>query len=160
MAPVIVLDQAGHPVAALGSPGGTAILAYNAKALIALLAWRLPLQQAIELPNLIARGTDYFGEATKFQPDIIAALAARGIQLRPGRGEESGLHGLVFGPAGVTDGGADPRRDGTRHRVSDRGCWHRGRDQGSTRDSPRPRGSDAACRPSALRRISCRSPYS
>lgn len=119
MTPVMVLDQAGHPVAALGSPGGTAILAYNAKALVGLLAWRLPLQQAIELPNLIARGTDYFGEAAKFQPEVLEALAARGIQVRPGRGEESGLHGLVFGPAGVTDGGADPRREGAWRRVGD-----------------------------------------
>ena len=31
MAPVIVLDSTGRPVAALGSPGGSSILAYNAK---------------------------------------------------------------------------------------------------------------------------------
>lgn len=112
MSPVIVLDQAGRPVAALGSPGGTAILAYNAKTLVGLLAWHLPLQQAIELPNLIARGTDYFAETAKFPPAVLEALAARGIPLRSGRGEESGLHGLVFGPDGSVDGGADPRREG------------------------------------------------
>src|SRR5579864_5222680 len=55
MAPVIVLDHAGNFVAALGSPGGSAILEYNAKTLVALLAWKLPIKQAIELPNLIAR---------------------------------------------------------------------------------------------------------
>jgi len=81
MAPVLVLDRDGRLVAALGSPGGTAILGYNAKALVGLLAWNLPLQQAIELPNLIARGKDFFGEAGKFPPAVLAGLAARGVKL-------------------------------------------------------------------------------
>ncbi|HUG02899.1 MAG TPA: gamma-glutamyltransferase family protein [Steroidobacteraceae bacterium] len=112
MVPVIVLNRDGRLVAALGSPGGTAILAYNAKALVGLLAWELPLQQAIELPNLIARGGDYFGEVSKFSPAILAGLAARGITVKSGRGEESGLHGIVFTADGGTIGAADPRREG------------------------------------------------
>jgi gamma-glutamyltranspeptidase/glutathione hydrolase len=112
MAPVIVLDRDGRLVAALGSPGGTAILAYNAKTLVGLLAWELPLQQAIELPNLVARGDDYFGEVSKFSPAIQAGLAERGISVKSGRGEESGLHGIVFAAAGGTVGAADPRREG------------------------------------------------
>ena len=44
MAPIIVLDHDGHFVAALGSPGGSAILDYNAKTLVALLAWKLSMQ--------------------------------------------------------------------------------------------------------------------
>jgi gamma-glutamyltranspeptidase/glutathione hydrolase len=62
MAPVIVLDATRRPVAALGSPGGSSILAYNAKTIVGLLAWKLPLPEAIELPNMIARGDEYFGE--------------------------------------------------------------------------------------------------
>jgi gamma-glutamyltranspeptidase/glutathione hydrolase len=112
MAPVIVLDREGQIVAALGSPGGTAILGYNAKALVGLLAWELPLQQAIELPNLIARGADFFGEVSKFPPEILAALAGRGIVIKSGRGEESGLHGLVLHDDGTSEGAADPRREG------------------------------------------------
>ena len=68
MAPVIVLDAGGEPVAALGSPGGSAILAYNAKTIVALLAWKLPLQQAIDLPNVIARGDEYYGEVPNSRP--------------------------------------------------------------------------------------------
>jgi gamma-glutamyltranspeptidase/glutathione hydrolase len=112
MSPVIVLDREGRAVAALGSPGGSAILAYNAKALVGLLAWNLPLQQAIELPNLIPRGPDFFGEAGKFPPEVLAGLEARGIEVKPGRGEESGLHGVVLHDGGRLEGGADRRREG------------------------------------------------
>jgi gamma-glutamyltranspeptidase/glutathione hydrolase len=112
MSPVIVLDRDGRLVAALGSPGGSAILAYNAKALVGLLAWKLPLQAAIDLPNLIASGTTWFGEATKFPPEVLAGLAARGVEVRSGRGEESGLHGIAVRADGTLDGAADPRREG------------------------------------------------
>jgi gamma-glutamyltranspeptidase/glutathione hydrolase len=112
MAPVIVLDASGNALAALGSPGGSAILAYNAKTLVGLLAWKFPLQEAINLPNVIARGEEAFGEAAKLAPGVLEALAARGVVVKPGRGEESGLHGLVIGPVGSVTGAADPRREG------------------------------------------------
>jgi len=112
MAPVIVLDASGKPVAALGSPGGTAILAYNAKTIVGLLAWKLPLQQAIDLPNVIARGDDYFGEVPKLAAGVAEALAARGVVVKSGRGEESGLHGLAIDADGTVIGAADPRREG------------------------------------------------
>ena len=113
MAPVIVLDREGRVVAALGSPGGSSILAYNAKALVGLLAWKLPLQQAIDLPNVIARGDEYYGEVAKLSPGVADALAARGVVVKSGRGEESGLHGLIIGDGGAPIGAADPRREGT-----------------------------------------------
>ncbi len=114
MAPVIVLRRDdGSFVAALGSPGGSAILAYNAKALVGLLAWDLPLQEAINLPNVIARGADFYGEMPRISPELAAQLAAKGIVLKSGRGEESGLHGVaVRGSPPVFEAGADPRRVG------------------------------------------------
>jgi gamma-glutamyltranspeptidase/glutathione hydrolase len=112
MSPVIVLDSTGHFLAALGSPGGSNILTYNAKTLVGLLDWHLTLQQAIDLPNLSARGDNYFGEVTKFSPSVLTGLASRGIVVKTGRSEESGLHGFVVRDGGVLEGGADPRRDG------------------------------------------------
>jgi len=112
MAPVIVLDSSGDFVAALGSPGGSAILEYNAKTLVALLAWKLPLKQAIELPNLIARGDTFTGEVTRFSPAVLAGLHERGIELKSGHAENSGLHGVVRLADGSYVGAADSRREG------------------------------------------------
>jgi gamma-glutamyltranspeptidase/glutathione hydrolase len=112
MSPVIVLDRAGTFVAALGSPGGSAILEYNAKVLVGLLAWKLSLKQAIELPNLIARGDTFNGEIAKFSPALLAGLHERGIELKGGRGENSGLHGVVRLADGSYEGAADSRREG------------------------------------------------
>jgi gamma-glutamyltranspeptidase/glutathione hydrolase len=112
MSPVIVLGSDGRVVAALGSPGGSAILAYNAKALVGVLDWGLSMQEAFNLPNLYARGTDFFGEVNKFPPGLREALLARGVEIRAGRGEESGLHGVMLRGPGKFETGADPRREG------------------------------------------------
>jgi gamma-glutamyltranspeptidase / glutathione hydrolase len=112
MAPVIVLDHGGDFVAALGSPGGSAILEYNAKTLVALLAWKLPLRQAIELPNLIARGNTFSGELARLSPALLAGLRERGIELKSGHAENSGLHAVVRLADGSYQGAADSRREG------------------------------------------------
>jgi gamma-glutamyltranspeptidase/glutathione hydrolase len=111
MAPTIVLDRQGRFVAALGSPGGPAILAYNLKALVGLLDWKLSMQDALALPNLIALGNFYVGETAKFPPGVVDGLAAKGVKIRAIFGEDSGLHGVVR-RAGGLEGGADPRREG------------------------------------------------
>jgi gamma-glutamyltranspeptidase / glutathione hydrolase len=111
MAPTIVLDRQGRFVAAVGSPGGSSIIAYNLKTLVAVLDWGLPMQTAIDLPNIIARGGAVFGERDKLSPAVLRGLAERGIDVQSGRGEESGIHG-VLARGGRLEGGADPRREG------------------------------------------------
>jgi len=125
MAPVIVLDHEGNFVAALGSPGGSAITEYNAKALVGLLAWRMALKQAIELPNLIARGETYTGELAKFTPEVLAGLRERGMLLKLGRAENSGLHGVVRLADGTYQAAADSRREGTTGVLEPRAAKHR-----------------------------------
>ncbi len=111
MSPVIVLDRDGRFAGAIGSPGGNAIPAYVAKALVGWLYWDLPLQQAIALPNLVARGERFNGEAGAFPAPLRAALSGLGMEVVPGAGEDSGLHGV--GVSGDRlQGAADPRREG------------------------------------------------
>ena len=46
MAPTIVFDAEGRPWAALGSPGGSRIILYVVKTLVALIDWKLDAQAA------------------------------------------------------------------------------------------------------------------
>lgn len=112
MAPAIVLDRQHRFVAAVGSPGGPSIIAYNLKALVGLLDWKLPIQDAISLPNVISAGTFYAAEVDKVPPDVREGLQKRGVKLQTGFGAEgSGFHGVEVTPDGLR-GGADPRREG------------------------------------------------
>jgi gamma-glutamyltranspeptidase/glutathione hydrolase len=117
MAPIVVLDRDRRFHAALGSPGGSAILEYNAKALIGLLAWKLTIKQAIELPNIIARGDNFSGELSKFTPEVLAGLRERGMILQSGHAENSGLQGVVRLSDGTYQGAADSRREGVARMV-------------------------------------------
>jgi gamma-glutamyltranspeptidase/glutathione hydrolase len=115
MSPVLILDQEGRLVGAVGSPGGPSILAYNARALIAMLDWGLPVQDAFNLPNLVARGDGFGADTERFSEALRAGLAARGVSLRANDSETSGLHGGIWrqGSDGwAWDGGADDRREG------------------------------------------------
>ncbi|MGV3730487.1 MAG: gamma-glutamyltransferase family protein [Sphingopyxis sp.] len=111
MAPTIILNPDHSLAGAIGSPGGNAILAYVSKALIGAIDWNLPMERAIALPNLVARGASFAGEAARFPDDFRAAMAQRGVTVRAGSGEDSGLHGVLIRDDRF-DGGADPRRDG------------------------------------------------
>jgi gamma-glutamyltranspeptidase/glutathione hydrolase len=111
MTPTILLTPDGRFAGAIGSAGGNAILAYVAKSLVAALDWGLPMQEAIAQPNLVARGPNFQGEVTRFSPDVLAGLRQRGIDLKPGQGEDSGVHGVMIRD-GRVDGGFDPRREG------------------------------------------------
>jgi gamma-glutamyltranspeptidase/glutathione hydrolase len=111
MAPMILVTADRRFAGAIGSPGGNAILAYVGKAVVGVIDWEVPMAEAIALPNLIARGSSFAGEAPRFPAGVLEGLRARGVEVRPGQGEDSGLHG-VFLRRGVLEGGADPRREG------------------------------------------------
>lgn len=112
MSPVIVFDRGGRFVLAVGSPGGPSIVAYNLKAVVGILDWKLPATEALALPNLVSHGAIFTSDVpTRFAQEITDYLAAHGVKIVPGYSEESGLHAVVAHPGGL-EGGADPRREG------------------------------------------------
>jgi gamma-glutamyltranspeptidase/glutathione hydrolase len=111
MTPAILLTRDGRFAGAIGSAGGNSILAFVGKALVAAVDWNMTMPDALWAPNLVARGPNFNGEVTKFTPGVLAGLRARGIDLKPGEGEDSGVAAVMIRD-GRIDGGADPRREG------------------------------------------------
>lgn len=109
MAPAIVLNRDGTFHAAAGSPGGSAIQAYNLKVLVAMLGWGMTPQESAALPNLVARGQQF--SADPFPATIMQGLSARDLPLSTSKGEESGIQAIIRKDGGYL-GGADPRREG------------------------------------------------
>jgi gamma-glutamyltranspeptidase/glutathione hydrolase len=109
MAPTVVF-QGNEIRMALGSPGGSMIINYVAKALVATLDWKMDLQTAFELPNFGSRNGPTLIEQGSRYEELTSSLVERGHQVDriP---LASGLHGIERVPGGWR-GGADPRREG------------------------------------------------
>lgn len=113
MSPTIVFDRDGQFELGVGSPGGNAIIAYVTKALIGVLDWGLPLQTALDEPNIIARGTPINIETSRMDKATLDGLSALGHKFQSGgAAENSGLHAIMF-KDGKLIGAADSRREGT-----------------------------------------------
>ncbi|MGK7651997.1 gamma-glutamyltransferase [Roseovarius sp. B08] len=108
MAPTIVMED-GAPVLAVGSPGGSRIIGYVAKTIIAHLDWGLDVQAAIDLPHLVNRFGTYDIEAGTPAMELLPGLEALGFEMAP-QVLVSGLHAISIGD--ILQGGADPRREG------------------------------------------------
>ena len=110
MSPTLAFDGNGDLVAVTGSPGGSQIIGYVVKDLVALLDWRLDPQAAVDLPNALNRNAATEIEADTALVGLTAALAAMGHEVKP-RAMTSGLHTILVTPEGLM-GGADRRREG------------------------------------------------
>lgn len=109
MAPTIVLKD-GAPTLVVGSPGGSRIIGYVAKTIIAHLDWGMDVQQAIAMPHLVNRFGTYDVEADTSAAALSDPLTALGFEVNA-RALTSGLHAISIHEAGLK-GGADPRREG------------------------------------------------
>ncbi len=110
MSPTLVFDRGGKLVLTVGSPGGSRIIGYVAKALIAALDWNLDLADAFALPNHVNRNGPIDLERGTRLIQIKPALEALGHKVRVRR-NGSGYHGIRVTPRGF-DGAADTRREG------------------------------------------------
>ena len=109
MAPTIVLKN-GRPYLVLGSPGGSRIINYVAKTIVAVLDFRLDPQQALNLGHFANRNGATDLEAGTDAAAWKEALEARGHKVNV-RDLNSGLHAILI-EDGKLVGGADPRREG------------------------------------------------
>ncbi|WP_318496267.1 gamma-glutamyltransferase [Photobacterium leiognathi] len=109
MTPTIVMKD-NQPVLTIGSPGGSQIIGYVAKTLVAYLDWGMDLQQAINLPNMNNR----FGTFELEQDTAATAWAPKLEKLgykTQIKDLNSGIQAISIAPELLT-GAADPRREG------------------------------------------------
>jgi gamma-glutamyltranspeptidase/glutathione hydrolase len=110
MAPTIVFDAFGRLYAVVGSPGGSQIIGYVAKTLVALLDWKMDPQQAVDLGNFGSRNGPTELEMGTEAEGWKAALETRGHEVRLLE-MTSGIQAIIKTPEGFL-GGADGRREG------------------------------------------------
>lgn len=114
MSPTMVFDtQAAAPkqlTMVMGSPGGSAIIHYNAKTLLGTLAWGLSPQATLDLPNFANDNGATRLESGRFPAATIEALQARGQRVIE-QDLTSGSQVLQRVDDGWL-GGADRRREG------------------------------------------------
>ncbi len=110
MAPTLVFDRNGALYAVLGSPGGSRIINYVARTLLALLDAHLPPDAALALGHAGSRNGPTELEAGTAAVALAAPLHALGHEVAS-EDMTSGLHVIVRAPGGWL-GAADPRREG------------------------------------------------
>jgi gamma-glutamyltranspeptidase/glutathione hydrolase len=112
MSPTMVFDESDSILMVTGSPGGNSIPAYVSKTIVGVLDWGLSAQDAVDFPNIVARGEKVRVEIATDEGKAIAAdLQQRGYTVEEREGENSGLHVIVVRPDGL-EGAADKRREG------------------------------------------------
>ena len=110
MAPTIVFRD-GAPILLIGSPGGSRIITYVAKSIVAILDWGMDPQDAMELGHVgrrTSRTVDV--EANTPAAGFASALRAKGHNVNI-QALNSGLHAIMI-KDGKLIGAADPRREG------------------------------------------------
>jgi gamma-glutamyltranspeptidase/glutathione hydrolase len=110
MAPTIIYDKAGRVAAILGSPGGSQIINYVAKTILALLAWDMTPGEAVSLPHYGSRNGPTELERGTQAEQLRPALERLGHTVSV-QDMTSGLS-VILRRGDDWIGAADPRREG------------------------------------------------
>jgi gamma-glutamyltranspeptidase/glutathione hydrolase len=110
MSPTIVFKD-NEPYLVVGSPGGSRIINYVAKTIVAVLDWGMLPQDALNLGHFVNRNGPSDLEEGTAAVAFKQILEARGHKVNI-RDLNSGLHAILI-KDGTLNGGADPRREGT-----------------------------------------------
>jgi gamma-glutamyltranspeptidase/glutathione hydrolase len=110
MAPTIVLGPNGGLRLVTGSPGGSRIINYTARSVMAVLDWNLDPQWAVTRGHVISRNGMVDMEEGTFFDELKVGLESLGHEIKV-RKLTSGQHAILV-ENGKLYGGADPRREG------------------------------------------------
>ena len=110
MAPTIVFDKARNVEAVLGSPGGSRIILYVVKTLVALLDWGSTRSRRRTSPTSAARAAASRSSSTGRPSPLGLTLRPLGHRIVPSL-MNSGIH-IVTRRDGHLEGAADARREG------------------------------------------------
>ncbi len=110
MSPTIVFNGDGTPRAVVGSPGGSRIILFVVKALVAHIDWGMGPQEAVALFNFGSRNGPIEMEVRPESQGFISELEAMGHKVRRAV-MTSGAQMITLQPP-YLKGGADPRREG------------------------------------------------
>jgi gamma-glutamyltranspeptidase/glutathione hydrolase len=111
MAPTLVYDPQGGLFMAVGAAGGSTIPVQVARALIGVIDFGLPLEEALALPVLFSPGDALAVEQGTFLEAMIPELQALGHAQVAARGLPLKVNAALRTPAGWV-GAADPRSEG------------------------------------------------
>lgn len=110
MAPMMVFGKDGKLLYITGSPGGSRIINYVAQNLVAVLDWKMDVQQAANLPRFTHRNDGLVLEQNTNLSQLVPALLELGYQ--PKLADlNSGIHAIEIKKHQL-EGAADPRREG------------------------------------------------
>ncbi len=112
MSPTIVYGPDGSVKLAVGAAGGPTIIAQVAKAIIAVVDWKLGAQQALALPVIFAPGETVYVERGTQLEAMIPALRALGHAKIDFRAPGSFKANAIERVGGRWVGAADPRSEG------------------------------------------------
>lgn len=110
MAPTIVLGPNGNLRLITGSPGGSRIINYTARSVMAVLDWNMDPQWAVTRGHVVSRNGKVELEEGTFPDQLKVGLEALGQEIQVGK-LTSGLH-VILVRDGELYGAADPRREG------------------------------------------------
>jgi gamma-glutamyltranspeptidase/glutathione hydrolase len=110
MDPTMVFTSGRRLAYLLGSPGGTAIILFNVKAILALIDWHLDPQAASALVNFGSAGEAFLLEPDAGWDGLAQSMGALGHEVKR-LPLASGMNIIAVMSEGL-EGGADPRREG------------------------------------------------
>ena len=110
MSPTIIFDKNNNVKMVIGSPGGKSIIMYVVKTIVAVLDWKMGIEEAVDFPNFSIYKDKILIEKNRFDKEFKEYLSNLG-HLIVEKEMNSGLNGFEI-KDGALFGAADKRRNG------------------------------------------------